>query len=55
MPALFNRRSVLSSLGAVGTSLWIPPSADALALGDDKIKVIRYFSNSGRPDGSFTN
>lgn len=51
MPALFNRRSVLSSLGAVGTSLWIPPSADALALGDDKIKLIRYFSTPSDTQG----
>jgi L-alanine-DL-glutamate epimerase-like enolase superfamily enzyme len=51
MPTLWNRRSVLSSLGAIGTSLWMPPSADALGLGDDKIKVIRYFGNSGDAQG----
>ena len=51
MTALLNRRSVLSSLGAVGASLWMPPSADALGLGDDKIKVIRYFSTPGDSQG----
>jgi len=51
MPAPWNRRSVLSSLGAIGASLWFPPSADALGLGDDKIKVIRYFGNSGDSQG----
>ncbi|HEX5049347.1 MAG TPA: mandelate racemase/muconate lactonizing enzyme family protein [Gammaproteobacteria bacterium] len=51
MPAQWNRRSVLSSLGAIGASLWLPPSADALGLGDDKIKVIRYFGNSGDSEG----
>jgi L-alanine-DL-glutamate epimerase-like enolase superfamily enzyme len=45
--SLWNRRSVLTGLDAVGANLWLPPSADALGLGDDKIKVIRYFSDSG--------
>ncbi len=48
---LWDRRSVLTGLGAVGTSLFVPPSADALGLTDDKIKVIRYFSNSGDSTG----
>ena len=46
-----NRRSVLAGLGSVGTSLWLPPSADALGLADDKIKRVRYFSNSGDAQG----
>ena len=29
----------------------MPPSADALGLADDKIKVVRYFSNSGDSQG----
>jgi hypothetical protein len=37
---LWDRRSVLTGLGAVGTSLWVLPSADALGLPDDRIKVI---------------
>jgi L-alanine-DL-glutamate epimerase-like enolase superfamily enzyme len=49
--AQWNRREVLASLGAIGTSVWVPPSADALGLGDDKIKVIRYFGNSGDSQG----
>jgi galactonate dehydratase len=48
---LWDRRSVLSGLGAVGASLWVPRSADALGLADDKIKVVRYFSNAGDSTG----
>jgi galactonate dehydratase len=48
---LWDRRSVLTSLGAVGASLWMPRSADALGLADDKIKIIRYFSNAGDSTG----
>lgn len=48
---LWDRRSVLTGLGATGASLWLPPSADALGLADDKIKVIRYFGNSGDAAG----
>jgi L-alanine-DL-glutamate epimerase-like enolase superfamily enzyme len=46
-----DRRSVLTGLGAVGASLWLPPSADALGLGEDKIKIVRYFSNAGDSQG----
>jgi galactonate dehydratase len=49
--SLWDRRSVLTGLGAVGASLWLPPSADALGLSDDKIKRIRYFSNAGDSAG----
>ena len=48
---LWDRRSVLTGLGAVGASLWAQLSADALGLADDKIKVIRYFSNAGDANG----
>jgi L-alanine-DL-glutamate epimerase-like enolase superfamily enzyme len=48
---IWDRRSVLTGLGAVGASLWMPPSADALGLADDKIKLIRYFSHSGDAQG----
>ncbi len=48
---LWDRRSVLTGLGAVAASTWVPASADALGLADDKIKVIRYFSNSGDSEG----
>jgi galactonate dehydratase len=47
----WDRRSVLSGLGALGASLWMPPSADALGLPEDKIKRIRYFGNSGDARG----
>jgi L-alanine-DL-glutamate epimerase-like enolase superfamily enzyme len=46
-----DRRSVLTSLGALGATLWLPPSADALGLTEDKIKVVRYFSNAGDSRG----
>jgi L-alanine-DL-glutamate epimerase-like enolase superfamily enzyme len=48
---LWDRRSVLAGLGAVGTSLGVLPSAGALGLSDDRIKVIRYFNNSGDAQG----
>jgi len=47
----WDRRSVLTALGSAGASLWLPPSADALGLADDKIKRVRYFSNSGDSQG----
>ena len=47
----WDRRRVLTGLGSVGASLWLPPSADALGLADDKIKRVRYFSNSGDAQG----
>lgn len=46
-----NRRHVLQGLGAASAALWLPPSADALGLPDDKIKIIRYFSNAGDSQG----
>ncbi len=48
----WNRRGVLSALGGAGASLWLPTSADALALRDDKIKRVRYFRNSGDSTGN---
>jgi len=49
---LWNRRAALRALGAVGTSLWLAPPADALGLADDKIKRIRYFRNPGDSSGN---
>jgi galactonate dehydratase len=49
---LWDRRTVLTGLGALGASLWMAPSAEALALPDDKIKRIRYFRNSGDATGN---
>ena len=49
---LCNRRGFLAGLGALGASLSMAPSAEALALGDDKIKRIRYFRNSGDTTGN---
>ena len=45
---LSTRRRTLAQLGgAAGAALWLPPSADALGLATDKIKVIRYYTNPG--------
>ena len=49
---LCNRRGFLAGLGALGASLWVAPSADALALVEDKIKRVRYFRNSGDSTGN---
>jgi galactonate dehydratase len=49
--SLLDRRSVLTGIGAVAASLWLPGSADALGLKDDKIKRIRYFGNAGDSAG----
>jgi len=47
----WNRRNVLTGLGAFGASFWIPPSAEALGLPEDRIKIVRYFSNAGDSQG----
>ena len=47
----WDRRSVLTGLGALSASLWLPPSADALGLPEDRIKRVRYFSNAGDAQG----
>jgi len=46
-----DRRSFLKRVGALGAGLWIAPSADAFALTEDKIKIVRYFSNPGDAQG----
>ncbi len=46
-----DRRSFLRSVGALGAGLWIAPSADAFALPEDKVKIVRYFSNPGDAQG----
>ena len=47
---LWNRRRALAHLGgAAGAALW--PSADALGLAADKIKLIRYYTNAGDAQG----
>jgi hypothetical protein len=47
----WDRRSVLTGLGSLGASVWLAPSADALGLADDKVKIVRYFSNAGDSTG----
>ena len=49
---LWDRRGILTGLGALGAAMWMVPSADALGLVDDKIKRIRYFRNSGDSTGN---
>jgi L-alanine-DL-glutamate epimerase-like enolase superfamily enzyme len=45
---LLNRRNVLTGLTVATTaSLWMPPTADALGLPEDKIKAIHYFNTPG--------
>jgi L-alanine-DL-glutamate epimerase-like enolase superfamily enzyme len=46
-----DRRSVLTGLGALGAFAWVSPLAEALALSEDRIKVVRYYSNSGDAGG----
>ncbi|HEY1876114.1 MAG TPA: hypothetical protein VGG66_01550, partial [Rhizomicrobium sp.] len=49
---LWNRRHTLAHLGgAASAALWLGPSADALGLAADKIKVIRYYTNPGDAQG----
>ena len=48
---LVDRRSFLTGLGALGASLWTAPSAEAFRLPEDKIKVVRYFSEAGDANG----
>src|SRR3954465_10566554 len=48
---IFDRRAFLTGLGALGAGLATAPSAEAFRLPEDKIKVVRYFSNSGDANG----
>src|SRR6478672_3134715 len=49
---LWTRRRALAQLGgAASAGLWPVPSADALGLAADKIKVIRYYTNPGDAQG----
>ncbi len=47
---LWDRRSVLTGLGAAGVSALVSPTLEA-ALPEDRIKVIHYYSNSGDSQG----
>ena len=37
--------------GAASAALWLAPSADALGLAADKIKIIRYYTTPGDAQG----
>lgn len=47
---LVDRRSVMAGLGAAGASLCLPPSVES-ALPEDRISVVRYFTNPGDSRG----
>ena len=48
----WTRRRTLAQLGgAASAALSCVPSAEALGLAADKIKVIRYYTNSGDTQG----
>ncbi len=48
----WDRRTVMKGMGAAATaSLWLPSSADALGLPEDRIKAVHYYSNSGDING----
>src|SRR6201996_4919738 len=49
--SLWTRRRTLAHLGGAAGAALIAPSADALGLAADKIKVIRYYSNPGDAQG----
>lgn len=46
-----DRRSFLKGLGAATASLFVAPGAGAWSLKEDKVKVVRYFSNPGDATG----
>jgi L-alanine-DL-glutamate epimerase-like enolase superfamily enzyme len=47
-----NRRHMMGGLmGASAAALWFPPTAEALGLPQDKIKVIRYYTTPGDAQG----
>jgi len=47
-----DRRMVLKGIGGLAAaSLWLPPSADALGLGEDRIRRITYFRTPGDAQG----
>jgi L-alanine-DL-glutamate epimerase-like enolase superfamily enzyme len=48
----WDRRTVLKGMGiATAASLWMPPTADAFSLPQEKIKAIHYYKNSGDSHG----
>src|SRR3954469_25717084 len=48
----WNRRNVIAGLASAGAgAVWLPPSAGAPGLANDKIKAIRYYTTSGDSQG----
>jgi hypothetical protein len=47
---LWDRRSVLTGLGAAGLGVCISPALEA-ALPEDRVKAVHYYSNSGDAQG----
>jgi len=50
-PEVSGRRSFLKALATTGAGLLAAPAADAFALKEDKIKVVRYYTNPGDATG----
>ena len=48
---LWDRRAALAGLSGAGAALWLPPTADALGLPEDKIKRITYYGNAVNSGG----
>ena len=49
---MWNRRSVLTGISAAAAAgLWTNSRADALGLGEDKIKAIHYYRGGGDSQG----
>ena len=46
----WDRRNVMAGLASTG-ALWLPPTAQALGLPQDKIKSVHYYSNPGDTQG----
>jgi L-alanine-DL-glutamate epimerase-like enolase superfamily enzyme len=49
-PDVWDRRQVLTGIGAAGASVCIPPSLEA-ALPEDRIKVVHYYTDAGDTQG----
>src|SRR5436305_873615 len=48
----WNRRHMMSTLAGAGVgTFWLPPTADALGLPQDKIKSVHYYTTPGDAQG----
>ena len=51
MMRMWNRRNALAGLAGACATPWLPPTADALGLPQDKIKRVTYYTNTGDAQG----